>query len=178
MAGWSYGRFDVPTALIKSLEEKYRARVAKQGNVDALQKSILKLGTVNEHVQVVLFVGANQALPTKTGFKLPATEDEMKASGFEGFYTIVGDHMQRAMNQLHAIFNKNPKWASLNATLFVCRRTPEILANIKSWGILDNIKGERRVTVSFQDKVFALHEDYLSLVEHASSRGTRSALLR
>ena len=70
MVGWSYGRFDVPTGLIKSPEEKYRARVAKQENVDALQKSILQLGTVNEHVQVVLFVGANQALPSKTGFKL------------------------------------------------------------------------------------------------------------
>ena len=54
MAGWSYGRFDVPTGLIKSPEEKYRARVAKQENVDALLKSILQFGTVNEHVHVVL----------------------------------------------------------------------------------------------------------------------------
>ena len=171
MAGWSYGRFDVPTGLIKSPEEKYRARVAKQENVDALLKSILQFGTVNEHVQVVLFVGANQAVPAKTGFKLPVTEDEMKARGFEGFFCIVGDHTQRAMNQLHSNFSKNPKWANLNAEVFVCRRTPEVLAALKSWGILDNIKGERRVTVSFQDKVFALHEDYLSLAEHASSPG-------
>ncbi|MBZ5782148.1 hypothetical protein, partial [Klebsiella aerogenes] len=42
---------------------------------------------------------------------------------------------------------------------------------LKSWGILDSIKGERRVTVSFQDKVFALHEDYLSLAKHANSPG-------
>ena len=115
MATWSVGRFDVPTALIKSPEEKYRARVAKQENVDALAKSILQFGTVNEHVQVVLFVGANQALPAKTGFKLPVTDDEMKARGFEGFFCIVGDHTQRAMNQLamnqlHAMFSENAKW--------------------------------------------------------------------
>ena len=68
MCGWSFGRFDVPTGLIKSPEEKYRARVAKQENVDALQKSILQFGPVNEHVQLVLFVGANQPLPEKSGF--------------------------------------------------------------------------------------------------------------
>ena len=94
MDGWSYGRFDVPTALIKSPEEKYRACAAKQEKVDALLKSILQFGPVNEHVQVVLFVGANQALPAKTGFKLPVTDDEMNARGFEGFFCIVGDHTQ------------------------------------------------------------------------------------
>ena len=44
MDGWSYGRFDVPTALIKSPEEKYRVCAAKQEKVDALLKSILQFG--------------------------------------------------------------------------------------------------------------------------------------
>ena len=177
MDGWSYGRFDVPTALIKSPEEKYRACAAKQEKVDALLKSILQFGPVNEHVQVVLFVGANQALPAKTGFKLPVTDDEMNARGFEGFFCIVGDHTQRAMNQLHSMFNRNPSWASLNATVFVCQRTLEVYAALKTLGILANIRRGKRVTLSFQDKISALREDYLGLAEHASVPGHKKRAL-
>ena len=46
---------------------------------------------------------------------------------------------QRAMNQLHAKFAKNPQWANVEARLFVCPRTEEVDAVLKSWGILDNM---------------------------------------
>ena len=36
---------------------------------------------------------------------------------------------------------------------------------------MDNIKGEKRVSVSFHDKVTALHEDYASLKQHEGEAG-------
>ena len=117
MGKYSYGRHVLPVALVT--EEKYRARVARQENVDSLEKSMMQFGTLNEHVEVVLFMSANKPLPPKLGFKPPASLDEMEARGFEGYFTIVGDHTQRAMNQLHANFAKNPQWANVRGEV-VC----------------------------------------------------------
>ena len=36
---------------------------------------------------------------------------------------------------------------------------------------MDNIKGEKRVTVSFHDKVTALHADFESLKQHEGEAG-------
>lgn len=171
MAKFCFGRHELPVALIQSPEEKYRARVARQENVDTLEASLLQFGTINEHVEVVLFVGPNRPLPAKAGFKPPVTADEMKVRGLEGFFTVVGDHTQRAMNQLHRKFKNNPKWAKLSAVVYVCQRNTDSYAALKSWGILDNIKGEKRVTVSFLDKISALHEDFLALAEHEGEAG-------
>ena len=157
MGKYSFGRHVLPVALVTSPEEKYRARVAKQENVDSLEKSMVQFGTLNEHVEVVLFLGPSKPLPPKLGFKPPATIEEMKARGFEGYFTIVGDHTQRAMNQLHAKFSKNPQWANVEARSFVCPRSEEVYAVLKSWGILDNIKGGKRVTVSFRGQGSAAH---------------------
>jgi len=171
MAKYNFGRHVLPVGLVCSPEERYRARVAKQDNVDSLERSLLQFGTLNDHVEVVMFLGPNKPLPAKLGFKPPASLEEMKARGAEGFFTIVGDHTQRAMNQLRLKFTKNPKWATVQAKVFVCPRTPEVYAALKSWGILDNIKGEKRVSVSFHDKVTALHEDYVSLKLHEGEAG-------
>ena len=171
MAKCCFGRHELPVPLIQSPEEKYRARVARQDNVDTLERSLLQFGTINEHVEVVLFVGPNRPLPTKVGFKPPLTLEEMKSRGLEGFFTVVGDHTQKAMNQLARKFENNPKWAKLSAVVYVCQRNNDSYAALKSWGILDNIKGEKRVTVSFLDKIAALHEDYLALAEHEGEAG-------
>lgn len=168
---FSFGRHSIPVALVQSPEEKYRARVARQENVDTLEQSLLSFGSVNEHVEVVLFVAAKKTIPPKNGFKPPLTADDMKNRGFEGYYTICGDHTQRAMNQLHKRFKNNPKWATLSCTVYVCQRSPENYAYLKSWGILDNIKGEKRVAVSFHDKITALHEDFVALAEFDSQSG-------
>ena len=171
MTKFNYGRHTIPVELICSPEEKYRARVAKQDNVDSLEHSLLTFGIVNEHVEVVLFVTGPKPLPPKAGFKVPQTAEEMKARGFEGYFTICGDHTQRAMNQLRRKFAGNPKWARLNVTVYVCARSTESFATLKSWGILDNVKGEKRVAVSFLDKITSLHEDFLSLAEFNDTAG-------
>ena len=96
----------------------------------------------------------------------------MNPRGFDGFYTIVGDHTQEVVNQLHAMFNTDPKWSSLNATVHVCQRTPEVFAALTSLGILGNIKGQRHgQTFSAQEKIEALHEDHLRMGKHASVAG-------
>ena len=81
MAQHSFGRHVLPVSLVLSPEERYRARVAKQENVDALERSLLSFGSVNEHVEVVLFVSRGKTLPVKAGFKPPLTEDELKTRG-------------------------------------------------------------------------------------------------
>lgn len=171
IAKHSYGRHELPVVLLTSPEEKYRARVAKQENVDALEQSLLQFGTVNEHVDVVLFSLGTKPLPPKPGFKVPLTAEEIKQRGFEGYFVICGDHTARAMNQLHRKFKANPKWATLTATVHVCPRSTEVYSALKSWGILDNVKGEKRVSVSFLDKITALHDDYMSLAEFTESAG-------
>jgi len=104
-AAWFSGRFVVPTALVKSPEDEYRAPGAKQRDMDALQLSLLLKGRVDEQVDAVLFVGANQALPEKSGYKPPVTDEEIKRRGFDVFFTIAGDHTQEVVNQLHSMFN-------------------------------------------------------------------------
>ena len=167
----SYGRHVVSVPLIQSPEAIYRARVALQENVDTLQNSLMEYGTINENVQLVLFVSAGRVMPQKSGFKPPQTPDEMKARGFEGYFTIVGDHTQRAMNQLHKKFKANAKWATLTAVVYVCTRSSKNYQILKSWGILDNVKGETRVAVSFVDKITCLHDDCLNLLEHSETAG-------
>ena len=171
MEKFNYGRHTIPVTLIQKPEERYRARETQQANVDALAHSLLQFGSLNEHVEVVMFVGVGRPLPPKVGFKPPMSLDELKNHSAEGYFTVVGDHTQRAMNQLHAKFGKNPKWASLTVTVYVCPRSTDAYNVLKSWGILDNIKGEKRVTVSFYDKISALHQDFLSLEEHSSAPG-------
>ena len=94
---FSFGRHAVPVSLLQSPEDKYRARVAKQENVDALEQSLLTFGTLNDRVEVVLFLAQNRALPSKVGFKAPQTSDDLKQRGFDGYFTVVGDHTQQAM---------------------------------------------------------------------------------
>ena len=171
MAGYFYGRHLIKVKLIQSPEEQYRARVAKQENVDALEKSLQQYGTVNEHVELVLFVAGGKQLPAKVGFVPLASVEELAKRGFEGYFTVVGDHTQRAMNQLHRKFGNNPKWAELEAKLFVVQRTDAVYRVLKSWGILDNMKAEKRVNVSFHDKIASLHEDYLHLKANAHVPG-------
>ena len=168
---FSFGRHALPVSLLQSPEDKYRARVAKQENVDALEQSLLTFGTLNDRVEVVLFLAPNRALPSKVGFKAPQTSDDLKQRGFDGYFTVVGDHTQRAMKQLHSRFKNNPKWATLNATVYVCQRTPDVYSSLKSWGLLDNIKGEARVAVSFADKISSLHDDYVMLSLHEATPG-------
>ena len=95
-AEFSFGLHVLPVSLLVSPEEKYRARAAKQENVDAAVTRLLQVGNGNEHVVVVLFVGASTPLPEESGFKPPLGTAEMKARGFDGFYTIVGDDTQSA----------------------------------------------------------------------------------
>ena len=114
--------------MIFSPERQQRARIANQENVDCLEHSLATFGLVNEHVEVVLFINGTKPLSPKPGLKWPLTAEEMIAAGFEGYFTICGDHTQRAMNQPHR------KWARLNVTVYVWPRSTESYAIPKSWG--------------------------------------------
>jgi hypothetical protein len=49
----------------------------------------------------------------------------MKNRGFEGYFTVVDDHTQRAMNQLHRKFKHNQKWGYLDVLVFIFQRVTE-----------------------------------------------------
>ena len=55
--------------------------------------------------------------------------------------------------------------------MFIFERVVENYNVYKCLGILDNIKGEKRVEVSFHDKVTALHQDFLALEADAGKAG-------
>ena len=95
MAKFAFGRFNIPVTLLNSPEEKYRVRVVKQENVDALTNSMMQFGSVNEHMEVVLFLPPNKPFPSKTGFKAPSTAEELQARSSEGFYNYRGAHPAR-----------------------------------------------------------------------------------
>ena len=65
------GAHTILVELTCSPEEKYRAREVKQENVDSLERPLLTSGTMNEHVEVVLFVTGTKPLPQNAGFKVP-----------------------------------------------------------------------------------------------------------
>ena len=52
-AEFSFGLHVLPVSLLVSPEEKYRARAAKQENVDGAVHRLLQFGNVNEHVRSV-----------------------------------------------------------------------------------------------------------------------------
>ena len=54
--------------------------------------------------------------------------------------------------------------------------TPEICTALKSWGIVDNMKGAVRTSMSFKDKVLSLHTDYLGMQEQKDSKVYSSLL--
>ena len=60
---------------------------------------------------------------------------------------------------------------SLAVLVFILQRVMENYNVLKSHGILDNIRGKKRVEVSFHDKVTALHQDFLALEADAGKAG-------
>jgi hypothetical protein len=72
-----------------------------------------------------MVAAANQPTREARRRESQAIGEELKARGLEGYYTICGDHTQRAMNQLHRRFGKNPKWKNLSCTVYVFLRGNE-----------------------------------------------------
>ena len=83
----------------------------------------------------------------------------------DGFFFVAGDHTQLALKKIKADFPQNKMWRVVTGEMIICHRTPENLSRLKSWGILDNVKGDKRRTVTFEQKVTALHEDHVELIE-------------
>ena len=164
----NYGKHRIHIKRVHSPEPAYRARTKLRSNVDIQKEAAIKYGTVNDRVEVVLFWPDDKRLPDKSKFDVNSTE--VKDLHDSGFYAVVGDHTQRVMHELHDDYPRNPKWAELNPVVYVTHRTPEALNSLKSWGILDNVKGQKRVTVSFRDKVVSVHQDVLTLLRHAGER--------
>jgi hypothetical protein len=159
MAGYFYGRHAIKVKLIQSPEEQYRARVAKQENVDALEKSSSSTAPSTSMWSWCCLCGREQAAAGEGWVCSHGKSGGAGQAGFEGYFTVGGDHTQRSMKQLHRKFGNNPKWAELEAKVFVVQRTEAVYRVLKSWVILDNMKAEKRVTVSFHDKIASLHED-------------------
>ena len=143
----------------KSPEAKYRARRCEQTDIDRLADSFLKFQTVHSNSIFVAFWPKNKSLPPKNRVKLShkTTYANCKA---DGFFFVAGDHTQSALKDLHRRYPRNAKWSSITGTLLICHRTPTTLHTLKSWGILDNIKGQKRTAVSFANKISSIHEDY------------------
>ena len=123
------------------------------------------------HVDVALFSLVTKPLPPKQGYQVLLTADEIKAHGFEGFFVDCGRSHFKGHEAAPQTVQEQPE-VGLPVGHRPCVPTnPRIYAALKSWGILDNVKGEKRVAVSFLDKMTALHDDFLALAEFNESAG-------
>ena len=117
---------------------------------------------------VVIFWPDGEPLPNKASFSIQVFINDLKNSPddlkeMDGCFAIIGDHTQLAIKQLHDEFPRNPKWAHLTCEVIICHRSFENYRSLKSWGIIDNVKDQKRTTVSFQSKMLSLHEDITNL---------------
>ena len=168
ISGWSHGRARIPIEWIHSPEKLFRARVTLADDVNELADSFSQFSSVHDTSMVVIFWPEGQPLPNKASFSVQEFFTDLKNSpaelkALDGCFAIIGDHTQLALKQLHDEFPKNSKWSSLVAEVLICHRSFANYRHLKSWGILDNVKGQKRTTVSFQSKMLSLHEDLENL---------------
>ena len=76
---------------------------------------------------------------------------------------MIGDHTQTALHELKCNYSLNPLWRVLSSQVRITLRSQEAFAVLKSWGVLDNVKGQTRVMISFSEKIFSFHENSVTL---------------
>lgn len=160
----SRGKWTLDVGLLHSPERFYRARTASQEDVNRLADSFSTYVSKSEQSMVVLFWPEDQPLPA-ADWNLHEWLASAPDGAVDGFFVIIGDHTQRAIKQLHEDFPQNAFWNDLLCEVLVCTRGAENYATLKSWGILDNVKGETRTGVDFVAKICSLHEDFLTICE-------------
>ena len=154
----------IPVEWLRSPEEHYRARMTLPNDVNELADSFMSFASIHDTSMVVIFWPDGESLPNKASFSIQMFVDDLKASpdevkDLDGCFAIIGDHTQLAIKQLHEEFPRNPKWAHLTCEVLICPRSFENYRALKSWGIIDNVKGQKRTALSFQSKMLSLHED-------------------
>ena len=150
----SRGKHRLPISLFRSPEPAFRARTATPDAVNEKVVSFSRYSSVHENSVVVLFWPESKALPGP-GFD-PVAFSQSAMAPLDGFFAIVGDHTQQAVKQLHRDYSRNAMWSSLTAEVLVCHRSAKNYGALKSWGILDNVKGEIRTNMSFLHMVLSL----------------------
>ena len=169
---FSVGRHRIEVGDFKSPEPSFRARVASPTAVARLATSFADTSSVHEQCMVVGFWPSGERIPEESAFAGDLAL--LRKASEDGFFFIVGDHTQQAVSSLHRRYPRNRLWSSVLAEVLVCHRSQRNLALLKSWGILDNIKGQVRTKVSFFDKVMSLHEDFVQVT--SSVRGSRKVV--
>ena len=163
----------INTADAKSPEAEYRVRVADEDDINRLVSSFTTTQTVHRNSIFVVFWPDDDDLPSKT-WDLKIGSPMYDACAKNGFYFIGGDHTQLALKRVAAKWANNPNWKTITGGLLICRRTPVNIQRLKSWGILDNVKGQARTAISFASKILALHEDYDTVVREAGGINTKT----
>ena len=168
----SYGQASIPLDYLFSPEAKFRARTANLDDVKKLRVSLSTFHSVHNQGRVVFFIPPEIELPDKRSFSplrfarlLEAGDDGALALARDGGFVIIGDHTQLALKDLRLDFPKNDLWKRMPCEVMFCRREEAAYKNLKSWGILDNVKGQRRAFLSFEAKMLSLRQDFVGLHE-------------
>ena len=159
----NYGRWKVPIGLVQSPEQVFRARVAARENIERIKTSFLRTHSVHANSMVVGFLPAQSSLPQKRNFNLHTFLAAHPEFLTDRFFAVIGDHTQIGLHELHDDYAKNPLCGALPCQVLLTVHSQEVFAALKSWGILDNVKGQTRVMISFSEKIFSLHEDSVRL---------------
>ena len=173
-----YGVHTISILDAKEPQPAYRARVAEPRDVEELADSFMAFQSVHSASMFVVFWPQTEHLPRRdVPFNLhdPASLAKCRKGGF---FFIIGDHTQRALKQLTRRFPKNPLFQTVTGQLLIVHRNTQTIRRLKSWGIIDNIKGQRRTALSFSAKIHSIHEDHeqLSLIGNSSPSDLRDAL--
>lgn len=163
--------------MAKSPEPRYRARVSTPDKVKELRDSLLMTQSIHSSCVVVIFSPPEdsvESLAPGTTFDVETYFDAVQRgeSDIDGPFFVVGDHTQQAVKSLRNQFPKNPLWSSIEAQVLICQRSSRSYSMLKSWGVLDNLKGETRATVTFQQKMFSLREDWMNYHEETKGMTT------
>ena len=164
VARMNFGRMSLPVDLVRSPEERYRARETDPEALAKLRHSLTSTNSVHDSSVFVLFVKTADDIPAQRGFNFRAWLRGQDRSQLDGFFAIVGDHTQKVMKELHADFPANPLWSSIPGQLLITTRSESHYETLKSWGIADNRKGEQRAHTTFKSKIFSLHADYVTIL--------------
>ena len=137
--------------------------MAEPKDVQELAQSFVTFQSVHQTSVFVVFWPKSERLPRRDGTFSLANPHVMSKCRRGGFYFITGDHTQRALKDLRRKYPRNPLWQSVTGQLLIVHRSLDTTRKLKSWGIIDNIKGQRRTAVSFSAKIHSIHEDFEQL---------------
>ena len=164
-----HGAFQVPVDLVVSPNDDIASRMLNQQWVKELEISFKKFQTVNEDVHLVL--RTTRELPPN-----PTIQDFIDLG--VPFECVAGNHTSHALQACHSNFPKNPNYASLKASIYVCPNIPDNRDMLRALGNLDNVIKATMRKPSKSEIVLQAHKQLIIEAKLCTNKTERSRRVR